>query len=100
MPLTGHQRKHLRGLAHPLAPVVHVGNAGVTPSVVAAIEVALGAHELIKVRMHDPEDKHSMAADMAARCNAESCGVLGHTVILYRPHPEKPQIELPRKVAR
>ena len=97
MTLTSQQRKHLRGLAHPLAPVVHLGRAGVTDSVVAAIEVALAAHELIKVRMHSPEDKHAMAADMAARCNAEVCGVLGHTVILYRRHSEDPRIELPRK---
>ena len=31
--LTGRQRKHLRGLAHALEPIVHVGGAGVTDGV-------------------------------------------------------------------
>ena len=89
MPLAGFQRKHLRGLAHALEPVVHVGNAGVSDSVAAAVDEALGAHELIKVRLHQPEDKKAMADELAQRCGAEVCGVVGHTVILYRENAEK-----------
>ena len=33
--LTSKQRQYLRGLAHPLAPVVRVGKAGLTESVIA-----------------------------------------------------------------
>lgn len=94
-PLSGRQRKHLRGLAHRLEPVVHVGVQGVTDAVVSALDRALGDHELVKVRLHEPEDKHAMAEALAARTGAQPCGLVGHTVILYRRHPERPRIALP-----
>jgi RNA-binding protein len=93
--LTGAQRRFLRGRANPLRPVVHVGASGVTPGVVAAADRALLDHELIKVRLHQPEDKDAMAEEIARGTGAAIAGVIGHTVILYRPHPEAPRIVLP-----
>ena len=93
--LSGRQRKHLRGLAHRLEPVVHVGHQGVTDAVVTALDEALATHELVKVRLHEPDDKRGMAAELAERAGAEACGLVGHTVILYRRHPERPRIVLP-----
>lgn len=90
--LTGRQRKALRGLAHGFEPLVHVGAAGVTEAVVDAVDQALLARELIKVRLHAPETKHDDAAALAAGTGALLCGVIGHVVILYRPHPTKPKI--------
>lgn len=93
--MTGSQRKYLRSLAHPLKPVVQVGQSGVTDSVLEQIEAQLLVHELIKVRMHEPEDKKAMAAELASRAGAELCGLVGHTAILYRAHPDSPSIRLP-----
>ena len=93
-PLTGKQRKHLRGLAHSFEPIVSVGAAGTTPAVLAQIDAALQAHELIKVRLRDPEDKKAMAEEIAAKTRSTACGLVGHVLILYRRHPEKPRIEL------
>ena len=90
--LTGRQRKSLRGLAHRLEPVVLVGRDGVTDAVVRAVGEALTAHELIKVRLHEPEDKRAAAQALADGAGAALCGLVGHTVILYRPHPERPKI--------
>ena len=90
--LTSRQRKWLRGQAHALRPVVLVGQAGVTDAVVQSVDAALTARELIKVRLHEPEDKHADADALASRTGAACCGLVGHTVILYRPHPEKPVI--------
>jgi RNA-binding protein len=95
--LAGHQRKHLRSLAHPLKPVVHVGEAGLTEGVLRALDAALLDHELVKVRLHEPEDKKAAARELAERSAAALCGVVGHTVILYRPHPEAPKIVLPTR---
>lgn len=92
--LTSKQRKFLRGRAHALRPVVLVGQAGVTDSIVRSLHDALTAHELVKVRLHEPEDKHADAEALALRTDAALCGLVGHTVILYRPHPEKPVIVL------
>jgi RNA-binding protein len=95
--LAGYQRKHLRELAHGLKPVVQVGKEGVNAAVLAAVEQALLDHELIKVRLHEPEDKKALARELAAGADAELCGLVGHTVILYRPHPEKPRLRLPAR---
>jgi RNA-binding protein len=95
--LASYQRKALRGLANPLRPIVHVGEAGVTDPVLRALDEALLAHELVKVRLLAPEDKKATARAIAEKSGAALCGLVGHTVILYRPHPEKPQIELPKR---
>ena len=89
-------RKQLRALAHALEPVVRVGQAGVTDGVVAAVSRALLDHELIKVRLYEPEDKAEMAVELASRCKATLCGLVGHTVILYKRHPERPKLVIGR----
>ena len=94
-PLGARQRKALRGLAHGLEPVVHVGQSGVTDAVVSAVDAALAAHELVKIRLHEPPDKRADAATLAERTGATLCGLVGHSVILFRPHPERPRIVLP-----
>lgn len=97
MQLPSYQRKYLRELAHALRPIVQVGQEGVSDGVIGAVAQALLDHELIKVRMYDPEDKHAMAAALAERAGACLCGLIGHTAILYRPHPEEPTIVLPTR---
>jgi len=93
--MNGYQKKYLRGLAHELKPVVQVGQGGVTGSVLGAVEAALLDHELIKVRLLKPEDKRASAEELAEGCRAEMCGLVGHTVILYKPHPDEPGITIP-----
>ena len=95
--MEGYQRKYLRGLAHDLKPIVQVGHSGVTAAVERAVDAALTDHELIKVRMHEPEDKRALAAQLAAATAGEVCGLVGHTVILYRRHPKEPAIVLPER---
>ena len=93
--LKGSQRKWLRGKAHGLEPVVQVGQQGVTDTVVAAVEAALLSHELIKVKLHAPEDKRAMAEEIAARSGSEMVGLVGHVVVLYKRHPEEPRLVVP-----
>ena len=93
--LTGGQRRALRGMAHSLEPIVQVGHAGVTSAVVDAVKRALLDHELIKVRLHEPEDKKAMAQSLATSAGAALCGLVGHTVILFRPHPKEPKLVVP-----
>ena len=95
--LQGFQKVYLRGKAHTLDPVVQVGDAGITEGVVKAVNQALLDHELIKVRLRQPPDKKAMARDLASRTQSELCGLVGHTVVLYKKHPEKPQIHVPER---
>jgi RNA-binding protein len=93
--LSGRQRAHLKAMAHPLKPVVQVGQSGVTPAVVGQVDAALRDHELIKVRLARPDDKKGMADELAAATASELCGLVGHTVILYRRNADKPKIQVP-----
>jgi RNA-binding protein len=97
--LASYQRKALRGLANPLRPIVHIGEAGVSDAVLRTLDEALLAHELVKVRLVAPENKKATARMIADKSGAALCGLVGHTVILYRPHPEDPRIELPERPA-
>jgi RNA-binding protein len=97
MSLTGKQRRHLRALAHKLRPVVQVGKDGLDDGLVAAIDRALADHELIKVKVGEGAgiDRHDAALELAAKTKSEVAQVLGNVVVLYRAHPEEPQIALP-----
>jgi RNA-binding protein len=100
--LTGTQRKYLRGLAHSLSPVVHVGRAGVNEGVLAAALRALDDHELIKVKIAAERDERArMAIEIERGTGAELAGAVGTIAILYRPHPQpdKRRIVLPARPA-
>ena len=92
--LTGGQRRHLRGLAHPLKPVVIVGEGGLSEAVLRALDEALTSHELVKIRLRQPSDKKDAARSLAESTGAALCGVVGHTVVLYRPNPNDPKISI------
>ncbi len=94
-PLTGSQRKYLRGLANPHKALVQVGEGGLSESLIGAVDKALHDHELVKVRLVRPADKKSAAQEIAERSQSHLCGLVGHTVILYRPHAQDPKIEVP-----
>jgi RNA-binding protein len=95
--LDGAERRHLRSLAHALKPIVYVGEGGVSPAVLKALDEALTSHELVKVRLRSPQAKKETARELAEASGSALCGVVGHTVVLYRPHPDDPRISLPKR---
>ena len=98
MSLTPSQRRYLRGLAHPLKPVLLLGGKGVTPSVLAELEHALDDHELIKIKLagEDREERSSSLAQLLDASGAENVQRIGHVAVLYRRNEEQPRIALPR----
>ncbi len=79
----------MRAAAHPLRPVVLIGDNGLTPAVLKEIDRALTAHGLIKVKVAG-EDRDARDAMLAEITDALSCAPvhhLGKTLILYRPQP-------------
>jgi RNA-binding protein len=97
--LNGKQKRFLRALAHSLKPVVQIGQAGLTPSVLSAIDAALGAHELIKVKLGGEGDlsPDAVSADIERETDSAVAQVIGRVLVVYRPRPEEPRIELPRE---
>jgi len=95
--LKGSQRTRLRGLAHSYRPAVQVGKAGLTDSVVAAIDGALTASELIKVQIFTARDERQrITAAIEERLSCECAGAVGRMAIFYRqqPDPEKRNIDI------
>ena len=96
--LRGKEKRHLRGLAHHLEPLVQVGKEGVSDAVVDAVRAALDQHELIKIRVLEsaPIDRDEAAEAIAGRCGADVAGTVGRVAILYKRHPKEPKIDLPK----
>ena len=87
--LKGSQRKYLRGLAHSYKPLVQIGKEGLSESVIRAIDTALGAHELIKVKIAAERDEREQTVPIIEeRLNCECVGTVGRMAILYREHPD------------
>jgi len=96
--LTSKQRSHLRGLAHALKPIAHVGKDGVTDAVARGIQQAFDTHELVKVRVLEaaPASAKETAHALAARVqDAVVVQVVGRNATIYRPDPDAPTIRLP-----
>ena len=96
MPITAKQKSHLRSLAHNLKPVVTVGNAGLSDSVLRELDLSLEHHELIKVRIQsgDRDDRKKIIEDLCNKSNASLVQSIGHIAAIYRP-AKKPLIKLP-----
>jgi RNA-binding protein len=97
MSLSESQKKYLRRLGHDLKPVVMVGDAGLSATVLDEYESTLAHHELIKVRVKvgDRSRRDAMIGDLCSKGRAELIQRIGNMALLYRRNPEKPRIQLP-----
>lgn len=100
--MQGHQKKYLRGLAHDFKPALMIGRNGLNEAVFEALDDALDAHELIKVKFVDFKEKTqklALIAEMEECSLAEAVGLTGHIAIFYRQNrdPKKRRITLPRE---
>ncbi len=92
------QKRYLKGLAHPLKPVVMIGNKGLTDNVHAEVDKALEQHELIKVRVSGLEkaERLEMINKIALKSSSNLVMTIGHIAAFYRPAKD-PVITLPKK---
>ncbi|HWI37203.1 MAG TPA: ribosome assembly RNA-binding protein YhbY [Burkholderiales bacterium] len=88
--LNSAERKALKGRAHKLEPVVIIGNKGLTDEVVKEVDVALKAHELIKVRAPgiERDDREATLRTLCERTQAEAVQTIGKVFVLYRKRDE------------
>ena len=102
MNLSEHQKKYLRGLGHQLKPLIMVGEAGLSESLLAEFESTLSHHELIKVRVRvgDRAARDTIIDKLCADGSAVLVQRIGNIALLYRPNlqkkPEK-RIRIPPK---
>ena len=88
--LTPAERSDLRSQAHGLKPVVLIGEAGLSETVVKEIDAALNAHGLIKVRVFgdDREARIEIYDTICADLNAAPIQHIGKLLVLYRPRKD------------
>lgn len=74
-----------------------VGAKGITPGVLAELQETLDHHELLKVRVSagDREIRDAWIGELLAGTEATLVQRIGNVALLYRRHPEQPQIVLP-----
>jgi len=97
MALTEKQKKHLRRLAHPMSPIVMLGNAGLTDAVVVELDRALTDHELVKVsaRVAERAARNDVLALLASRTSSELVQRVGHVGVFYRRRNALPKVLIP-----
>lgn len=90
MPISGKRRAELRAEAHHLVPLVHVGQQGLTPTVIDTLDDALRTRELVKVQLGKQVDSKpkDVAQALAIATKADIVQVIGKTATLYRENLE------------
>ena len=89
--LTAAQRRTLRAKAHPLHPLVLIGDSGLTDAVLREIDVSLRSHELIKVRAQSERDeREAWLREICQRLSAQPVQHIGKTLVIYRERPPEP----------
>jgi len=99
--ITARQKKYLKGLAHPLSALVHIGKDGISQGVLDTVNTELSNHELVKVKIgsNSNAEKHSTSQTVAEQTGSSLVQLIGKTFILYKQNLKKPKdkrIHLPK----
>lgn len=94
--LNNNQKKQLKGIASTTDTKYQVGKNEISDSVIAMLDKALTARELIKIDVMKAVEQPIMelALDLSAKLNAEVVQVIGRVIVLFRRNKEKPKIQL------
>jgi RNA-binding protein len=90
MTLSSKERAELRGHAHHLPVMVHIGHDGITDAIRQTLDDALRTKELVKVQFSKNADvkAKNAANDLAREVNADAVQTIGRTATFFRENPE------------
>lgn len=96
--MTSKQRAYLKSLAMNIDSLFQIGKSGVTPEVVQAVEEAFNNRELIKLSVLKNcfDNPKELAETIAGRTKSTVVQVIGKKIVLYKPDPKTPKIQLPK----
>ena len=97
MALSDKQLRFLRGRAHALKPVIHIGNKGLSAGVLDETRRALADHELIKLRIQglDRAARDALLAELVRQTGGALVTRIGHVAVLFRQNAKLSRIPLP-----
>ena len=83
-------KQSLKAQAHHLKPVVLLGAKGLTEPVIAETNIALQAHELIKIKINgmEKEERQETVNLLCEQLPAELVQLIGNTAVIYRKKEE------------
>ena len=88
--LTNAQVRDLKAQAQRLKATLKIGNEGISPQFLAALDDALNHHELVKVKLDEiKEQKKELTPQLAEKSRSHLVTRVGNVVVLYRPKPEQ-----------
>jgi len=93
--LTLAHRRDLRALSHHIKPVVWIGAAGLSESVIRELDRALKSHELIKIKVaaDERETREAMLEEICQRLSAAPVLHVGRMLVIYRPDVDDQRIK-------
>ena len=96
MSISSKQRAQLRGLAMNEDTIVQVGKAGITDSLIASVNAALTARELVKGRVLEASMLTAREAcdALCQACQADPVQVIGTKFVIFKRNHGDPKIEL------
>lgn len=94
--LTSKQRAKLKSIASTADTIGQIGKLGLNDTTYEQVSQALAARELVKYRVLEncPLSPREAAELLAEKTGAQVVQVIGSRIVLYRPNPEKPVIQL------
>ena len=94
--LTSNEKRQLKAIASTLDTKYQVGKNEINETVVAMLDKALTARELIKIDVMKSVEVPVMelALDLSSRLNAEIVQVVGRVIVLYRYNKQNHKIKL------
>ena len=96
MSITSKQRSQLRGIAAEEDTIIIIGKSGINESVIASVNDALNARELVKGKVLENSMLTAREAcdALSEACGAEQIQVIGTKFVLYKRNNKSPKIEL------
>ena len=96
MPLTSKQRSQLRALAASEDTIVQVGKGGISENLIASVNAALKARELVKGKVLENSMLTAREAcdALCEACKADPVQVIGTKFVLFKRNPNDMKIEL------
>ncbi len=95
MSLSPEQRREYRAIAHHLKPVIIVGDKGLSEGLQEELERALNDHELIKIKVANPDREARQEAmhELCKAAGAELVQSIGKIAVILR-RAKKPNPKL------
>lgn len=89
--LTSAQRAYLRSLANTIDTILQIGKDGISDNLIAQIDTALEARELIKIKILNNSEctPKETAAEICEKAGCQSVQIIGGKIVLYRQAKEK-----------